>query len=95
MNPHYDDRQAFRPRPPADLAARIVAHATAQPQRRSWPARLARALEDWRYGWQLKLAGVALCGMAGVFAGHLAALGDADLALAAQAFGEVMHTEEM
>ncbi|MDW3711401.1 MULTISPECIES: hypothetical protein [unclassified Pseudomonas] len=84
-----------QPTPPAGLAARIVAHATAQPQRQGWRRQLAKALENWGYGWQVKLASVALCGVLGLLAGHFTGPGpDDDLVLAAQAVDQLLWTEE-
>lgn len=99
MNDEQDLRRRLaaqpRPTPPADLAARIVARATAQPQRPGWRRRLQRALEQWRYGWQVKLASLALCGVLGLLAGHAGApAGDADLEVAAQAMDQLLWTEE-
>ncbi|MDU9416258.1 hypothetical protein PSGK_10075 [Pseudomonas solani] len=98
MNDEQDLRRRLaaqpRPTPPADLAARIVAHATAQPQRQPWSRRLQRALEQWRYGWQVKLASVALCGLLGLLVGHVSTPADDDLDVAAQAMSPLLWTDQ-
>ncbi|KIV75610.1 hypothetical protein SZ55_0196 [Pseudomonas sp. FeS53a] len=90
---HLADQPA--PRPAPDLAARIVAHATAQPQRLPWHLRLRRALAHWQPGWQASLASLVLCGLLGLLGGHLASPpADNDLALAAQAVDQLLWTDE-
>lgn len=83
-------------RPRADLAAQIIRHASALPQRHPWQWHLQRALEELSYGWQLKFASIALCGVLGVLAGQwqgddIAA--DNDLLLTAQAFDTALNPE--
>lgn len=82
------------PRP--DLAAQIIAHACALPQRHPWQWHLQRALNDLRYGWQLKLASIALCGVLGLLAGQWQGDDynlDNDLLLTAQAFDNALNPE--
>lgn len=84
-----------RPQPPADLAARIVQHATALPQRQSWALRLQKALEQWRYGWPVKVASLALCGVLGVLAGHWTApTADTDIQIAGEVMGNLLWADE-
>lgn len=84
-----------RPRPAAGLAARIVREATAQPQRQPWYRRVQRALDQWRYGWPLKVASLALCGALGLMAGQWSSpAGDQDLQLAAQVMGNLLWDEQ-
>ncbi|MEN0108311.1 MAG: hypothetical protein AAGC84_18075 [Pseudomonas sp.] len=84
-----------RPRPAAGLAARIVQHATAQPQHQPWYRRVQRALEQWRYGWPVKVASLALCGVLGVMAGQWSQpAGDADIQVAAEVMGTLLGVDE-
>ncbi|SDA60225.1 hypothetical protein SAMN03159443_01616 [Pseudomonas sp. NFACC15-1] len=79
------------PRPPHGLAARIVQAATAQPQRQPW----YRAVHRWRYGWPVKVAGLALCAALGVLAGHWATPAtDDDMQIAAHVMGGLLWTDE-
>lgn len=83
-------------RPRADLAAQIIRHASALPQRHAWPWHLRRALDEWCYGWQLKLASIALCGVLGLLAGQWQGSEpdtDNDLLLTAQAFDTALEPE--
>lgn len=83
-------------RPPADLAAQIIRHATALPQRHPWQWHLQRALDELSYGWQLKLASIALCGVLGLLAGQWQdgdLNTDNDLLLTAQAFDTALNPE--
>jgi hypothetical protein len=80
------------PEPPHGLAARIVRQAVAQPQRLTGSGRLRRALEDWRYGWPVKLASLALCAILGLLAGQFATPAD-DLGFAAQAMDELLGSD--
>jgi len=85
-----------RPRPPRDLAARIVQAATAQPQRQPWYRDVQRALEQWRYGWPVKVASLTLCALLGVLAGHWTApAADDDLQIAAHAMGGLLWADEL
>lgn len=83
-------------RPRADLAAQIIRHATALAQHRPWQWHLQRALDELRYGWQLKLASIALCGVLGLLAGQWQdgeVNADNDLLLIAQAFDSALNPE--
>lgn len=84
-----------RPRPSADLAARIVHNATAHAQHQPWQRRLQSALEQWRYGWSVKAASLALCAVLGSMAGHWTpAPVDDDVHFAAQVMGTLLWTDE-
>ena len=88
-------RQNPRPLPATDLAARIIRQATAQPQRISGWLKLQRALDELSYGWQFKLASLALCGVLGVFAGQWQGYAsDDELLLSAQLLDSALYTEE-
>jgi hypothetical protein len=88
-------RASPRPLPRADLAAQIIRQATAQPQRSGWPQRWQRALSELGYGWQFKLASLALCGVLGVFAGQWQdSPDDSELLLSAQMLDSALYTEE-
>jgi hypothetical protein len=85
---------SIRPRP--GLAAQIIAHASALPQRHPWQWHLQRALDELRYGWQLKLASIALCGVLGLVAGQWQSSQldiDNDVLLSAQAFDNALNLE--
>lgn len=85
-----------RPCPRPDLAAQIIRQATAQPQMLGWQRRLQRALDELSYGWQYKLATLALCGMLGIFAGQWQdTTGDTELLVSAQLLDSALFTEEL
>jgi hypothetical protein len=83
---------SISPRP--DLAAQIIRHASALPQRHPWYWHLQRALDELSYGWQLKLASIALCGVLGVLAGQWPSTdADSALILTAQTFDNALDPE--
>lgn len=88
-------RASPRPLPRADLAAQIIRQATAQPQRLDWQKGWQRVLAEFSYGWQYKLASLALCGMLGLFAGQWQdSPDDSELLLSAQMLDSALYTEE-
>ena len=79
------------PRPTSPRASSPAPRATAAPA----GASACNGPGTRRYGWQLKLASLALCGVLGLLAGHAGApAGDADLEVAAQAMDQLLWTEE-
>jgi hypothetical protein len=101
MTPSEQDLRAQLKRSPSisprlGLAAHIIAHACALPQRQPWQWHLQRALDELRYGWQLKLASIALCGVLGLVAGQWQSSQldiDNDVLLSAQAFDNALNLE--
>ncbi|MBP8185426.1 MAG: hypothetical protein KAX95_06035 [Pseudomonas sp.] len=80
--------------PRADLAAQIIRHATRQPQQHPWYWHVQRALDELSYGWPLKLASIALCGVLGVLAGQWPSTdADSELILTAQTFDNALDPE--
>ena len=60
------------------LAARIIARATALPQKENWVGYIARALTDWRYALPAKGAVLAAFAMLGVLGAQLNSSGHLD-----------------
>ena len=85
-----------RQMPRADLAAQITRHAIALPQRQPWYRHVQRALDELSYGWQVKLASLALVGMLGVYTGQEQAPDvDYDYIFSAQALDYTLNPEEL
>lgn len=85
-----------RPLPREDLAAQIVRQATLQTQQTGWQQRWQRALNEFTYAWQFKLASLALCGVLGVFAGQWqAATDNSELLISAQMLDSALYTEDL
>lgn len=82
-----------RPRQRRDLVEQIVRQATAQQQIVGWQ----RALDDFAYAWQLKLASLALCSVLGVFVGQwqATAMDDNELLIGAQLLDSALYTEDL
>ncbi len=83
-------------RPRADLAAQIIRQATALPQRQPWYRHVQRALDELSYGWQVKLASFALCGLLGLYIGQeqVSAV-DYDYLISAQALEYTLNQEDL
>ena len=93
LNEHL--RNSPRPLPRADLAAQIIRHATAQPQRLGWQQNWQRALAEMTFGWHYKLASLALFGLLGVFAGQWqAGPDDSEWLVSAQILDSALYVEE-
>lgn len=89
-------QEQSRPLPRADLAAQIIRQATALPQRQPWYRYVQRALDELGYGWQVKLASLALVGLLGVYAGQKQVPEvDYDYLLSAQALDYTLNPEEL
>lgn len=85
-----------RPVPRADLAAQIIRQATALPQQQPWYRHIQRALDELSYGWPIKLASLALCGLLGVYTGQEQSPGiDYDYLLSAQALEYTLYPEDL
>jgi hypothetical protein len=85
-----------RPQPRADLAAQIIRHATLREQHLDWQQRCLRALGEFSYAWQYKLASLALCGVLGVFAGQWQDTTDnTELLISAQMLDSALYTEDL
>lgn len=85
-----------RPQPRPDLAAQIIRQATALPQQQPWYRPIQRALADLRYGWHIKLASLALCGLLGVYTGQAQTpSAEYDYLLSAQALDYILFPEDL
>jgi hypothetical protein len=85
-----------KPVPRANLAAQIIRQASALPQRQPWYRHVQRALDELTYGWHIKLASLALCGLLGVYAGQEQAPGvDYDYLFSAQALEYTLYPEDL
>ena len=82
--------------PRADLAAQITRQAIALPQRQPWYRYVQRALDELGYGWQVKLASLALVGLLGVYTGQEQAPDvDYDYLFSAQALDYTLNPEDI
>ena len=89
-------QQQPKPLPRADLATQIIRQATALPQRQAWYRHVQRALDELGYGWQVKLASLAMVGLLGVYTGQEQAPNvDYDYLLSAQALDYTLNQEEL
>ena len=89
-------RTSPRPQPRPELAAQIIRQATALPQIVGWRQRIQRALDELSYGWQFKLASLALCGVLGIFAGQWQdTTDDTELLVSAQLLDSALYTEDL
>ncbi len=85
-----------RPRPRPGLAAQISRQACALPQRQPWYRHVQRTLGELRYGWPVKLASLAVCGLLGLYGGHSQTPGlDNDYLLSVQALAYTLYPEDL
>ena len=85
-----------RPQPRADLAVQIIHQATLRPQHLGWSQRCQRALDEFSYAWQFKLASLALCAVLGVFAGQWQeTTSDSELLVSAQLLDSALYPEDL
>jgi hypothetical protein len=85
-----------RPQPRPDLAAQIIRQASARSQITGWQQHLQRAVDELGYGWQLKLASLALCGVLGIFAGQWQdTTYDTELLVSAQLLDSALYSEDL
>jgi len=77
MLPDNDERlmrmalAQYQPQAPDWLAARIIANATAQPQRVGFLTFIGRSLSEWNYGLQFKSAALAAVAVLGLLSAQL------------------------
>jgi hypothetical protein len=85
----------YQPSPHDRLAARIVAHATAQPQKQSLLRILSRAFSQWDYGLQYKSAALAAFAVLGLLSAQLNATHAPGLDLGSVVMADPTWTEEL